>query len=170
MISILFSQFYSCIFLITGSIAQKEAEKSISAKNGAFPENFMENKSTLVVITGDNKSYNKYLVKDFKKYYSGACVFIKSIDFADSKYDDKDKYRYIFDYDLETHYYRSSELELPAEFRNNIRGSSVTVRRFYLIDRKEDQFYQSSVTSSYFSKVIKVYAQKLNQQMIENQK
>ena len=81
-----------------GAAVKSVANNHLTEEKGAIPPNFGANNTTLVFITY-RKSYNKYLKKNVKKYYTGEHEFVTNEEFnRDKKYKNLDKYRYVFDY------------------------------------------------------------------------
>ena len=128
----------------------------------------------MVFITHE-RSYNKYLKKNVSKIYQGKYIFLSSDEFeSNAKYNDIEKYRFVFDYSL-----RPPGYDVQVNNTVNTGNSSVTttrirpplfsVKKFAIVDRKEQKIYASRITSSYWSKIQKVYLKKLNEK-IESEK
>lgn len=147
----------SCIFLIMGPIVQAKARKELTEEKGAIPPDFGKDKSTLLVVKTGINSYDKYLIKNFKSYV-GKYQIIESADTASSKYTDKVKFRYKFDYNdnVNTMVVYSDGSSMP-----------LVVRRFYIYDRALSKSYSADMTSGYFSKVMKAYIENLNKKIAQ---
>ncbi|MEW4923103.1 hypothetical protein [Algibacter sp. 2305UL17-15] len=158
--------FFSC-----GVIVKSKANSYITEEKGAIPPEFGKQNSTVLFVT-HHRSYNKYLKKNVVKIYKGNYEFV-SIDELNSNdtYKDLSKYRYVFDYN-----YQSAGDQI---IRNNVtngdfsttslsfRPALYNVKKFMIIDRQEQQLYYCKLTSSYWSKLQKVYLKKMNEKLVE---
>ncbi|QXP60437.1 hypothetical protein [Olleya sp. HaHaR_3_96] len=166
--------FISTITLLSscGAIVKSKANKNITEEKGAIPPDFGEDNSTIVFIT-HHRSYNKYLKKNVKKIYKGKYEFATEEEFeTQDKYNDVHKYRYIFDYS-----YRPAGSVWKSNTINSGDFSTTTIRnrpalynvkKFSVVDRKKEKIYKSNMTSSFWSKLQKVYLKKLNEKRMEN--
>jgi len=166
MIKQLFFKAILFLFSITllsscGAIVKSKAQKHVTVEEGAIPPQLGSDGTTMLFITY-KQSYNKYLVKNVKKRYQGRYEFVSREEFeSNNKYGNADRYRYIFDYS-----------ERPAG--NRIKRNTITtgdfdittirtrpalfkVKKFAIVDRKENKVYACNMTSSYWSKLQKMY-------------
>jgi hypothetical protein len=159
-----FSLLTSC-----GAVVTSKANNHITVEKGAIPPDFGNDNSVLVFIT-HHRSYNKYLKKNVEKMYKGKFEYATEKEFeSNEKYKDIEKYRYVFDY---------SNSPAGSVFTSNpvsTRGSGTVLRpalfdvkRFSVVDRKAKKVYSSNLTSSFWSKIQKVYLKKLNEKRISN--
>ena len=148
------------IFLSScGAIVKSKADKFLTEENGAIPPDFGKEETTLLFIT-HRRSYNKYLKTNVKKIYNSKYEFINEDQLkSESKYNNINKYRYLFNYDEKSYTYYSPK------------GGSKTgyVKKFYVLDRKSDKRFYSKLTSGLWSKLQKVYLKKLNEKIIKEQ-
>ena len=68
-----------------------------------FPPDFGKPKTTILMVQAGKKSYDKYLIKNWKTYYAGDYVFVKREELNQKMYEDIKKYRYIFDDEENSH-------------------------------------------------------------------
>jgi len=71
------------------------------------------------------------------------------------KYEDLEKYRYVFDYSYQEKKYMKVNVatgQLASAIPTTIKSDS-----YYLFDRKEDKHYTSNFYTQYFSKMIYAY-------------
>jgi hypothetical protein len=138
-----------------GAIVKGKANKNLTEEKGAIPPEFGSEKTTILFIT-HKRSYNKYLKKNVRKIYKGDSEIISTEELnSNTKYDNIEKYRYIFDYDYKSYTYTRSDLS----------SGSGQVKTFYILDRKNGTKYFSPMTSSYWSKLQKIYLKKLNEKL-----
>ena len=160
----------SCHLLILGAVAKGKANRNITEEKGAIPPDFGKDNSTMVFITHE-RSYNRYLKKNVKKKYEGKYEFATEEDFASQeKYRDISKYRYVFDYSYRPAgtVWKSSTInsgDFSIKTYKN-RPALYKVKRFAVVDRKEERIYKSIITSSFWSKLQKVYLRKLNEKRL----
>jgi hypothetical protein len=130
------------------------SKQYISVERGAIPPDFGVENSTLLCIAG-NKGYTKYLVKNFESLYRRDFKVIEKNDLQSDDYDDKEKYRFVFDfYDV-------------SKVHTNSNGSTTrSSKKFFIIDRKDDKKYYCQFTTAYYSKLQKVYIEKLNDKIL----
>tara|TARA_R110002050_G_scaffold299255_1_gene464323 strand:+ start:731 stop:1378 length:648 start_codon:yes stop_codon:yes gene_type:complete len=150
----------STLTLLTscGAISKSKANEYLTEEKGAIPPEFGQDNTTILFIT-HRRSYNKYLKKNVKKIYKGKYEFISEEELlSDSKYKDINEYRYIFNFDYTSYDYMSS----------NGYSKNGRVRKFYILDRRNNERFASKMTSSYWSKVQKVYLEKLNEKRMTN--
>jgi len=136
--------------LFLSSCLKNLAMKRITIENGAIPPDFGEKNTVLMCIITGKKSYDRYIEKHVTNEYKGQYEFVLREDIYNEKYNDIDKYRYLFDLDVITknvNTYSGTEA-----YTNQIRSAS-----YFILDRKTNDTYQSPVTSSFFSKIIQAY-------------
>ncbi|WP_397363293.1 hypothetical protein [Olleya sp. R77988] len=139
-----------------GAIVKGQANKHITEEKGAIPPQFGQDKTTVLFLL-HHKSYNKYLKKNVKKIYNGKHLFITPEQLAsNSKYQDTESYRFVFDYDYITYDYVNNDLETKYG----------KVKKFNVLDRKDDKRYVAKMTSGLWSKLQKVYLKKLNEKRL----
>ena len=141
---LILNSFYSC-----GGVPSS-LKKEFTEEHNAIPPDFGKEKTIFLVVLRGRGSYDKYVKSAVKKYYTGDYVFVnvkkESID--DQKYNDKNIYRYYFDYsDGSVH---------TTNFGNGQSASSV-YKRFFVEDRLLSKRYQSGGESSSFGKALKAY-------------
>lgn len=137
---------YSCTF----QSLMKDNDKEI-------PTTLGKNKTTILVIKHNEKSYNKYLEKNWSTYYTGEYIIIDSSKVAE--YTDKEKYRYIFNNETSNNYYSNPD----NNTHKNLQGIS-----FLLLDRQTDKVYISNIESGFWSKLMIAYIKKMNQIRAKN--
>lgn len=126
------------------------AVNRLTVEGGAIPTEFGKNSnSTLLVMTTGKKSYDNYAKLNFQSY-KGPYVLVTKAEEASEKFSDIEKFRYYFSFDWESH--------LTS-------NGSISVRRFYVLDRMDNKVYRSTLTSSYFSKIMKQYVAALNMEL-----
>lgn len=161
----------SSLFLFSscGAIVTSKANNHITEEKGAIPPDFGNDNSVLVFIT-HHRSYNKYLKKNVEKIYKGKFEYATEKEFeSDEKYKDLEKYRYVFDY---------SNSPAGSVFTSNpvstggsgtiMRPALYDVKMFSVVDRKTKKVYTSRLTSSFWSKLQRVYLKKLNEKRVSN--
>ena len=159
-----------CFFTSCGAIVTSKANTYITEEKGAIPPDFGKQDDTVLFVT-HHRSYNKYLKKNVKKIYKGNYKFVSEDELInDSEYKDINAYRYVFDYN-----YQSAGDQIitnttaSGTTSTRIRPALYNVKKFMIIDRKAAQIYYCKMTSSYWSKLQKVYLKKLNEKIaIEN--
>lgn len=131
-----------------------QAVKNFTVEKNAIPADFGKEETVLLcVIHGKNK-YDKYMKENVKKEYHGKYEFVLRKDIDTKKYNDKNKYRYIFDEDKSTY-----KIDGTKPAANN----SVSTMIYSIYDRKEDKSYSSGFSSSFFAKSIQAYMINLEQ-------
>jgi hypothetical protein len=147
----------SCIvFLIVGPMVEHKAEKRITVESGAIPADFGKGDVTVLAILEGSNSYDRYMKKDFEKCYKGKYITITNEDLTSKKYNDVKKYRYVFNFVMETHGQTAQD------------SYGTPVRRFYILDRLDNKQYISTFTSGYFSRVMKGYLKNMDQARTES--
>lgn len=163
-ILLLMSLFSFLILNSCGQLVKLSAKKWASEEKGAIPPDFGKNNETLLIIKEEgSKSYYKRTEKDLKKYYSGPYVIISKKEFQENeKYKDIAKYRYIYQYT-----YKSVTQTDPNK-SNEINNVSYHVKRFSILDRKDNKLYKCGMTSSYWSKIQSSYLKNLNKKYLSS--
>lgn len=150
-------------FLLTscGAIVKGRARKHITEESGAIPPDLGKEKTTMVFLLYHG-SYNRYMKKNVKRIYQGDYIFVKKEEFKNTDaYDDISKFRYVFGFDYI--YYESTEIDFDSNYDMMKR-----VKKFYIHDRKTDSIYKPTITSGLWSKLQKVYLEKLNEKIVSN--
>jgi len=141
-------------------IETSKAKTEFTVENDAIPPEFGENKEMIIIgILRGRRSYDKYLKSAFKNYYNGKYILISAEEMRNSKYNDKKKYRYIFDY--------SDGSTITYTFSSGRKASSNNFRHF-IFDRLNNKRYQSGAEFTFFAKSMKVYMANLEQKRISN--
>lgn len=169
---VLISFVISIFFTSCGVIVKSKANNYITLENKAIPPEFGKQNDTLLFIT-HHRSYNKYLIRNVKKIYKGNYKFITEDDLKNTiDYKNVDVYRFVFDYNYEP----SGDYIITNTFANSnfnsatprIRPALYNLKRFKILDRKSQKIYYCKMTTSYWSKLQKVYIKKLNEQLISS--
>ncbi len=147
----------SCFFWASAAVAKRKAKKELTVDKRAIPADFGKNKSTMLVVKTGKKSYDKYLIKNFKEYV-GDYRIVTSEALDSAKYSDKKQFRYVFNFKFEAH----------SIMGHDGFTTTIDVRRFSIEDRFDGLLYQSPMTSSYFGKVMKAYIENLNLEIEKN--
>ncbi len=146
-----------------GAIVKSKANKYLTEEEGAIPPDFGKENTTLLFITHRN-SYNKYLKKNTRKIYQGDYELISKKEFeSNSKYEDISKYRFVFDYSAVSPGYTVIRGD------GSMRDPLYDVKKFRILDRKSEKEYVSKMTSSFWSKLQKVYLKNLNEKLLSEQ-
>lgn len=161
------------ILLVTlsscGAIVKAKANKYASIEKGAIPTNFGEGNTEILFVTKGRKSYDKYLKSNIRKVYKGKYTLVTESDMESGMYEDVSKYRYLFDFERESYGYHSNNTVIYGQSAlaggNNATGQ---VRRFAIRDRQEEKTYTMSMTSSYWSKLQRVYLKNMEAVRIQN--
>lgn len=133
-----------------GSTSARHAKEEFTEEFKAIPPHFGEMNTVLLITLRGRSSYDNY-VKKAAKLYKGEIVFIRNGEEILSQYNDKTKYRFVFDY---------SDGSSRTQTLNNL-SSTVVLKRFFVKDRLEDKMYQSGYETSYFGKALKAYMENL---------
>lgn len=157
----------TCMFLMNscGAIVKSKARKHATVEKGAIPPDFGEGNSIVLFITTGKKSYDKYLKSNIRKVYHGNHEFIRSWELNSGRYDDTSKFRYIFDYEKTSYSYRSNNTTIHGPGGGIGTG---TVRRFSITDRIDDKTYVMPMTSSFWSKLQRMYLKNMEEIRIQN--
>ena len=147
--------FTSLLFITLFFTSCNSFFKGAMKDNGKqFPPDFGKTTTTILVVQAGRNSYDKYLIRNWKTYYSGDYVFVKREDLNQKMYEDIKKYRYIFDDEENSHTSRNISTG---------RNQTVTGVSFYLMDRQDGKHYSINVESGLWSKLMKAYLQKLDE-------
>ena len=141
---------FSCVSMVKSSI--KDDNKQI-------PPNFGKEDVTILVIRKGKRSYDKYLEKNFEENYFGKYVIIEAGDVNNKRYENKKKYRYIFDEDKHSQYIGSG--------RSSDYGLS-TYAMFSLQDRITGEVYKTKHGTGAFASWMKAYIQALERTRQKN--
>ncbi len=129
--------FTSLLFIILFFTSCNSFFKGAMKDNGKqFPSDFGNPTTTTLVVQAGRKSYDKYLIKNWNKYYTGDYVFVKREELNQKMYEDIKKYRYIFDDAENSHTSRNISTR---------RNQTVTGVSFYLMDRQDEKHYSINV-------------------------
>jgi hypothetical protein len=114
--------------------------------------------NSAVLVIKHKKKYNKNLESAFVKNYKGEYLLIDLKD--TSQYTDTDKYRYIFDNNVEI-----------SRGSGPIGSSTPTTSSmsFYLVDRKTRARYSTEISSGAYTVVLNAYVKKLDDARLKNQ-
>ena len=134
------------------------ARKNLTVEKGAIPPEFGKEKTTILFIKARG-GYNGYLRRNVRKNYNGAYELVTRAEYENNvKYQDVTTYRYVFDFD----YYRVNDRYIsPSMATMTNRPALYQVKKFSIYDRKTDSLYRSPMTSSYWSKLQKIYLRQL---------
>lgn len=139
--------FYCCILLslipISCATTNAVAEK-ITIKSGQIPPQMAEEKFILIGKLHNRKSYDKYVEEEFSSY-TGDYVLATQTE-IDSKYANKEKYRYVMDY--------------TREDKRNYTGKDYnisTVYRYFILDRVTGDKFVRKGASGAFKLEIRTY-------------
>lgn len=142
-----------------GLITKAMANSKLTEEKGAIPPDFGKNDEILLFMT-HQRSYNKYLKKNVKKIYKGKYEFVTESEFSEQeKYKNIENYRYIFDFNYQSLGYNHDKK------RDYLYG----VKKFSILDRKTGKLHRSRMTSSFWTKLQKIYLKKLNEKIIKEQ-
>ncbi|MEO1032721.1 MAG: hypothetical protein AAFX55_15015 [Bacteroidota bacterium] len=163
---------FSCVSILgaltsCGVIVKSKANKYLTEDMGAIPPDFGKNASTTLFIT-HHGSYNRYMKRNVEKIYQGAYEFATTEQYlSDERFQDIDKYRFVFDFNYIPTVAMGSVIETPLGPEQNTWIGKV--KKFRILDRKENKEYVSKMTSGYWSKLQKVYLKKLNEKIQSEQ-
>jgi len=150
-IVLLLATFNSCGI---GLIIRGAAKRKITVENNIVPPNYIEPNQTLIVALWGTKSYDKYAIKAFNKFYKGKKEFVNLGELkTNPKYEDLETYPFVFSQGPE-----DINLYEGDSFSYVFSGG----RPFHIFDRKEKKFYMMSFHSGFFYRMIQAYAMKLN--------
>ncbi|WP_428741882.1 hypothetical protein [Tenacibaculum sp.] len=161
----------STMLVSCGAIVKSKANTYITEEKGAIPPDFGKQNSTVLFVT-HHRSYNKYLKKNVKNIYKGNYKFVTEDELEnDTEYQDITTYRYVFDYNyVSAGHTTTTNTVQSGDFSTTttrLRPALYNVKKFMVLDRKTQKTYYCKMTSSYWSKLQKVYLKKLNEKRLE---
>jgi len=136
-----------------GSIVKSEASNKMTVENGAIPPDLGKDNSTLICVLKGRDSRDNYMKKHIKKNYNGKYEFVLESDLNSEKYNDSDKYRYLFDYNAGS--VQSTSFSSPT---NGFETRNLPTSSYFIKDRKSNEYYFSNISSGFFSKLIEAYS------------
>lgn len=140
--------------------------KHFTVEKNALPADFgADENSILMCILVDRNSRDKYMKKQITNEYHGKYEFVSISDIKSPKYNDKDIYRYLLDY--------NSSTVSQTTYNTSTNGSSTVsagTSNYYLLDRKTNKEYNNNLAGSFFSKAIQAYAINLELVRLKNKK
>lgn len=143
----------SCYYL-GAAIEAPKMRREYTEKNDAIPPDFGKN-NTVLILKKRGGSYNRPLKSAIKKYL-GEYVYLESKENVDEKYQDKSKYRYVFDYT------NGKSFSTTTKYGNLAPTTDTkTLKKFFIYDRLLDKTYQSGAEFHQFQKGLKVYFENL---------
>jgi hypothetical protein len=157
---------FSFLLSSCGAIVKVKAKKYATVQEGAIPEDFGTGNVTMLFITKSKKSYDKYLKKNVERCYQGKYELITHKTLEQDQYQDLETYPYYFDFGYKT-YQRFTSNEV-IHGPGGTRLTSGMVRKFFIIDRKTDKKYEMGMTSSYWSKLQRMYIKNLEAERLKN--
>lgn len=146
----LITYFVIITFNSCGTSASKHASQEFTEEFKAIPPHFGEKNTILLITLRDRNSYDHYL-KEAAEFYKGEKVYIGIGEEMLHEYDDKTKYRFVFDY---------TNGSSSTVTQNNL-SSTIYLKRFFVKDRLENKIYQCGYETQYFGKALKAYMQNL---------
>jgi hypothetical protein len=142
----LMTMLFSCGGLLKSSI--KDDGKQI-------PPNFGKEDFTMLVLRKGQRSYDKYLEKNFKGNYFGSYVIIDAEELSRKQYDDKKKYRYVFSENKRNYY--------------STQGSNQGATAIFAVtDRLTNETYKTKFGTGAFASWMKAYIQALEKTRQKN--
>lgn len=152
-----------------GAIVKTKAKKYATVEEGAIPANFGIDNSVVLFVTSGKRSYDKYLKSNIKKAYQGDYILVSKEDIVSSKYADKNKYRYIFDFKKESYSYHSNNATIYGQSAHTgMKNATGQVRRFTITDRVDEKDYVMKMTSSFWSKLQRMYMKNMESVRVQN--
>jgi len=146
-----------------GSMVKSSAAKKMTVENGAIPPDLGKDNTVLLCVLKGRNSRDKYMKKHIEKYYKGRYEFILEHEVYESKYSNKEIYRYVFDYN-------AGSVEVVGEDINGrVKTKNLPTSSYYILDRKTGTNYYSDAPSGYFSKLIEAYAINMEKVRSSNQ-
>ncbi len=135
----------SCFFAKVNQM--KKMKKLYTVEYNSIPPEFGANKEEvlMVILKDDNPYYNGYIKKAVKKNYKGNYVLVKDSEYYDSKYSDKVKFRFYFDFSS------------GRSFSSHDGRNSGSYKRFFVNDRLTDKRYQVNEDFNFFVKAMHIY-------------
>ncbi len=147
-----------------GVIVKTMALNNYSVKKNAIPPEFGNEDTVLLCILKGSNSRRKYTGRAFTKKYHGKVEFIETMELYSKKYEDVNKYRYVFDY---------NSGNLGATISQNqstgfIETSTPSTSNYFMLDRKKWKNYNSGFSSGFYGKLLKAYAINLEKKRLES--
>ncbi len=141
----------SCFFAKINQV--KKMKKLYTEEHNSIPPQFGVNKEEvlMVILKDNNPYYNGYIKRAVKKNYKGNYVLVKDSEYYDSKYSDKVKFRFYFDFS-EGKSYSSTRFDKPGLSTN-----SGSFKRFFVNDRLINKRYQVNEDFNFFVKAMHIY-------------
>ena len=131
--------------------------KSIIKEDGKqIPIGFGKENVTILAIK-HKRNYNKYLEKNFTSSYSGKYIFVTEEE-AKTNYPDVNEYRYTFD----------EQMNYNTSFNAQGKPLTLAAGTFILHDRKTGQQYSLKLESGLWSKLMRMYLEKLEETRQKN--
>jgi hypothetical protein len=144
---------------IAKAISKGKARREFTEENKAIPPSFGKANEVILCILQDRNSYDKFLKSAFKKKYKGDYVLVYKPDLYSAKYADKEKYRYVFDYD--------GGSIMTTAWSDGLSASS-TMKRYYIYDRLENTKYQTGGEFGFFALAMRCYVENLEIKRLSN--
>lgn len=129
------------------------SNKMIQDNGKEIPSDLGKQKTTILVIEHNKKSYDNSLEKNWNKHYTGDFIIISNDEVSQAKYGDTKKYRYVFDYSL---------TGSSATGRNTLEYS------FFLLDRQDGHKYITRLSELLWSEFMIAYIKKMNEIRAKN--
>lgn len=140
--------FYLALVLILVSCGSGNMLKTYTEENNAIPPDFGKEGTVLLLIKNNSIfNYNHFLNNAFKKNYHGNFELIEEDEINKLPYNNKEKYRYTFDFSYGTGY--------TSTYQN---GHSGNFKRYYVYDRLIDKKFIKVAEFSAYAKAMKAYA------------
>ena len=135
--------------------------KKTDEKSGVVPTEFGKPGQTLLILEGDNKMFQKWIVKE-SKYYKGEQAFIKADELKTldaGKYADKNKYPYVFSWST------TGNVSVTGNT-----GDASTSYSFFIYDRLQSKKWPVATTRASFAKLMKAFFMNLETKRQSNSK
>jgi hypothetical protein len=123
--------------------------------------------TVLLCIVKGKKSYDKYMKKQVEKNYFGKYEFVLAENLKDEKYANTSVYRYIFAAHIDGKY-NVDLLSPPGTLVQDRIGNATYSYSYSVLDRTDLRLYGNGVSSSFFSKLIKANAIRLEKSRSAN--
>lgn len=147
------------LFFVVIAIASGPSKDGMTTENNQIPPEFGAFNGTLLVIKQSN-SWNSYFKKHFNKNYSGKYIFVGETE-VDTKYLDKNQYRYLLSRTLGYSDKRSPGAQLGSTY-----ASSESI---FIEDRLTGKKYATASTA-FYSKLLQAYSISLEETRKNNTK
>lgn len=135
------------LFFVVIGIASGPSKDGMTTENNQIPPEFGAFKGTLLVIKQSN-SWNGYFKKHFDRNYSGKYIFVSETE-VDTKYVDKNEYRYLL----------SRTLGYAAKNGSGAQAGSTynSSESIFIEDRLTGKKY-ATVNTAFYSKLLQAYS------------